>query len=152
MMMIQRLLRRSVRMKLEMFINFNGNCREAVEFYAKVFKSSVNNLMTYGDAPPNPDDPIAEADKDRVMYAGIPFGGMTLMFMDYPSGMDVEAGDAIHPTISTDDKNEVTRLFNELSAGGEVYVGLSKTFFSEWYGMVKDKYGITWQLLHYVSG
>ena len=38
-------------MQLEMFINFNGNCREAVEFYAKVFKSTVNNLMTYGDAP-----------------------------------------------------------------------------------------------------
>ena len=42
-------------MQLELFINFNGNCREAVEFYAKVFKSSVNNLMTYGEAPPDPD-------------------------------------------------------------------------------------------------
>ena len=136
-------------MQLEMFINFNGDCREAVEFYAKVFKSTVNNLMTYGDAPPDPNYTVPEADKNRVMYAGIPFGGMTVMFMDYPSGSSMTAGDNIHPTISTDDKDEVTRLFNELKAGGVVCMELGKTFFSEWYGMVRDKFGITWQILHY---
>ena len=137
-------------MQLEMFINFNGNCRQAVEFYAKVFKSTVNNLMTYGDAPPDPDYIVPEADKDRIMYAGIPFGGMTVMFMDYPSGTELTPGDNIHPTISTDNKEEVTRLFNELKEDGEVFAELGKTFFSEWYGMVKDKFGITWQILHYI--
>ena len=137
-------------MQLEMFINFNGNCREAVEFYAKVFKSSVNNLMTYGDAPPDPNYTVAEADKDRIMYAGIPLGGMVVMFMDYPSASPMVMGDNIHPTVSTDDKDEVTRLFNELKEGGEVYAELGQTFFSEWYGMVEDKFGVTWQILHYV--
>jgi PhnB protein len=136
-------------MKLEMFINFNGNCREAVEFYAKVFKSTVNNLMTYGDAPPDPNYTMPEADKDRIMYAGIPFGGMVMMFMDYPSGSDMVVGDNIHPTISTNDKDEITRIFSELKEGGEVYMELGKTFFSEWYGMVKDKFGVTWQILYY---
>ena len=138
-------------MKLEMFINFNGNCREAVEFYAKTFKSTVNNLMTYGDAPSDPSHRMPEADKNRVMYAGIPFGGMTVMFMDYPSGMDVVIGDNIQPTISTDDKDEITRIFDEFKEGGEVYVELGQTFFSEWYGMVKDKYGVTWQILYYIQ-
>jgi len=136
-------------MQLEMFINFNGNCREAVEFYAKVFKSTVNNLMTYGEAPPDPNYIVPEADKGRVMYAGIPFGGMTVMFMDYPSGSEMTIGDNIHPTISTDNKDEITRLFNELKEHGEVYAELGQTFFSEWYGMVKDKFGIIWQLLYY---
>lgn len=136
-------------MQLEMFINFNGNCREAVEFYAKVFKSTVNNLMTYGDAPPDPNYPTPEADKKRIMYAGVPFGGMTVMFMDYPSDSPMTMGDNIHPTISTDNKDEVTRLFNELKEDGEVYAELGKTFFSEWYGMVKDRFGVTWQILHY---
>ena len=136
-------------MQLELFINFNGNCREAVEFYAKVFKSTVNNLMTYGDAPPDPSYTVPEVDRDRIMYAGIPFGGMTVMFMDYPSGEEMTIGDNIHPTVSTDNKDEVTRLFNELKEGGEVCVELGQTFFSEWYGMVKDKFGVTWQLLHY---
>ena len=136
-------------MQLELFINFNGNCREAVEFYAKVFRSSVNNLMTYGEAPPDPNYFVPEADKNRIMYAGIPMGGMTVMFMDYLSGSPMVMGNNIHPTISTDDKNEVTRLFGELSEGGDVCAELGQTFFSEWYGMVRDKFGVTWQILHY---
>jgi len=136
-------------MQLEMFINFDGNCREAVEFYAKVFKSTVNNLMTYGDAPPDPNYTVSEADKNRVMYAGIPVGGMTLMFMDFPSGSEMAMGDNIYPTISTDNKDEITRLFNELKEGGEVHAELGQTFFSDWYGMVQDKFGITWHILHY---
>ena len=139
-------------MQVEMFINFNGNCREAVEFYAKVFKSTVSNLMTYGDAPPDPGYgyTMPESDKDRVMYAGISFSNMTMMFMDNPSGSDETIGGNITPTISVDSKDEVTRLFNELKEGGEAYMELGKTFFSEWYGMVKDKFGVTWQMLYFV--
>jgi len=74
---------------------------------------------------------------------------MTVMFMDYPSGSPMVMGNNIHPTISTDDKNEVTRLFGELSEGGDVCAELGQTFFSEWYGMVRDKFGVTWQILHY---
>ena len=136
-------------MKLEMFINFNGNCREAVEFYAKVFRTEIGHLMTYGESPPDPNFPICEADRDRIMYAGIPVGGMVLMFMDASAAHPTTVGDNITPTISTDNKNEVTRLFTELSEGGEVVMELQQTFFSEWYGMVKDKFGIYWQILHY---
>jgi len=137
-------------MQLELFINFDGNCREAVEFYAKVFKSKVENLMTYGDAPPDPNHTVPEADRDKIMYAGIPIGGITMMFMDASSDFSLVVGNNINPTISVDDKDEVTRLFNELKEGGEVYAELQQTFFSEWYGMVEDKFGIAWQLLHYV--
>ena len=137
-------------MQLELFINFDGNCREAVEFYAKVFKSTVNNLMTYAEAPPDPSYVLKDADKDRIMYAGIPIGGMIVMFMDMPSGSPLTVGNNINPTISTTDKEEVTRLFNELKEGGKVLMELQKAFFSEWYGMVVDKYGISWQILHYV--
>ena len=142
-------------MKLEMFINFNGNCREAVEFYAKVFRTEIGNMMTYGESPPDPNFPICEADRNRIMYAGIPVGDpsradrMVLMFMDTSSAHPTTIGDNITPTISTDNKDEVTRLFNELSEGGEVIMELQQAFFSEWYGMVKDKFGIYWQILQY---
>ena len=137
-------------MQLELFINFDGNCREAVEFYAKVFNSSVNNLMTYGDAPPDPNYTVPEADKNRIMYAGVPICGIVVMFMDYPSGSEFAKGNNINPTVSTEDKEEVTRIFNELKEGGRVHMELQKTFFSDWYGMVEDKYGVVWQILHYV--
>ena len=137
-------------MLLELFINFDGNCREAVEFYAKVFKSEVKNLMTYGETPPDSNYTVNEADRDKIMYAGVPIGGITVMFMDLPADSPLTVGNNINPTISIDDKGEVTRIFNELKEGGEVCMELQKTFFSEWYGMVQDQYGIIWQLLLYV--
>ena len=136
-------------MKLELFFYFDGNCREAVEFYAKVFRSEVSNLMTYRDAPGSPDNPVSEADRDRIIYAGVAVGDMVVMFSDGPSGFPVVAGNNISPTVSTDDKNEVERLYGELKEGGEVLMELQQTFFSELYGMVKDKYGIIWQILYY---
>jgi len=137
-------------MKLELFINFDGNCREAVEFYSEVFRSTVHNLMTYGEAPPDPNNIPAEADLNRIIYAGIPIGDMVVMFMDMPSGSPLTMGDNVTPTISTDDKDEVARLFNELKDGGEVIMKLQETFFSECYGMVKDKFGVIWHILHYI--
>ena len=136
-------------MRLEMFFFFDGNCCEAVEFYAKVFKTKVRNLMTYNEAPADPNNPIADSDKNRVVYAGILLDNMTAMFSDVPSGSGFKAGNNISPTISTNDKEEVKRIFSELSIGGEVYFELAPTFFSELFGMVTDKFGIHWQILFY---
>ena len=136
-------------MQLELFINFDGNCREAVAFYAKVFKSEVNNLMTYGQAPPDPNYPMSESDRDKVMYAGVPMGGITVMFMDMPTGSPLIVGNNIQPTVSFDNKEEVERVFNELKESGEVYMELQTTFFSELYGMVRDKFGVIWHILYY---
>jgi PhnB protein len=137
-------------MKIEMFINFDGDCREAVEFYAKVFESEVQQMMAYGDAPPDPNYTVPEADGNRIMYAGLPVGGMVVMFSDVPSGSDYIKGNNIAPTIGSEDKDEITRLYNELKESGEVYMELGQTFFSEWFCMVRDKFGIIWQISHYV--
>ena len=137
-------------MQLELFLNFDGNCREAAEFYAKVFKSRVNNLMTYADAPPDPGNPVAQADLEKILYAGVPIGGMTVMLMDMPAGEPLTVGNNITPTYSTADKDEIVRLFGELKEGGTVYVEPSQAFFSELYCMVQDKFGVIWQLLHWV--
>ena len=139
-----------IHMNLELFINFDGNCREAVEFYAKVFQSQIDNLMTYSQAPPDPNFPLAEEDRDKVMYAGVQIGGITVMFMDNPSGSPLIVGDNINPTISVDNKEEVERIFNELKDGGQVQMELQPTFFSELYGMVKDQFGVIWHILYYV--
>jgi PhnB protein len=98
-------------MQLELFINFDGNCREAVAFYAKVFQSEVNNLMTYGQSPLDANYPLQDADRDKIMYAGVQIGGITVMFMDMPSGFSFVAGNNINPTISMDSKEEVERIF-----------------------------------------
>ena len=138
-------------MKLEMFINFDGNCREALEFYAKVFKTEVQGLMTYGDAPAAEGYVTPEPDRERIMYAGLPVGGMVVMFSDCPPGSGFVAGNNIAPTIGSGDKDEITRLYNELKEGGVVYMELQRTFFAELFAMVQDKFGIIWQISHYIS-
>jgi len=137
------------KVQMELFINFDGNCREAVEFYAKTFKSTVNHLMTYSQVPPSENYAVPEADKEKVMYAGIPIGDMVMMFSDVPSGSEFIQGNNISLTYSIDSKDEVKRIFEELKVGGEVMMELQSTFYSEMYGMVKDKFGIIWQVLYY---
>jgi PhnB protein len=137
-------------MKLELFINFDGNCREAVEFYARVFKSEIGEIMTYGEAPPSDlHQPLAEADKNRICYTGLPIGGMTVMFSDFPSDSGYIRGNNISPTIGSEDKEEIKRLYNELKEGGRIIMELAPTFFSELFCMVEDRYGVIWQISHY---
>ena len=101
--------------------------------------------MTYGQL----DYPMPETDKNRIMYAGIPIGDIVAMFSDVPSGSEFIQGNNISLTYSTDSKEEVQRIFDELKEGGTVIMELQPTFYSELYGMVKDKFGIIWQVLHY---
>jgi len=138
-------------MNLELFFNFDGNCREAVEFYAKVFKSEVQNLMTYGQVPADPNSPVSKEDSEKICYASVRIGGQTVMFMDMPSDTPLVMGNQINPTLNLPDKQEVERVFNELKEGGEIYRELQQTFYSELYGMVKDKYGVNWHVMYYVE-
>lgn len=138
-------------MKFEIFINFDGNCRDAVVFYANVFQSEVKDLMTYGQAPPDPAYTTPESDRDRIMYAEVQIGGSTVMFMDMPSDTPLVVGNNINPTIITHDRDEVQRWFDALKEGGEVHMELQKTFFSDLYAMVTDQFGVIWQILYGAS-
>lgn len=133
-------------MNFSVFINFEGTCKQALDLYAKVFRSEVKGLMTFGQMPVDPSFPIAESDKDRVLYASMQIGQTTLMFSDVPSGMPVIQGTNISPTVGSADKEEVRRIFQELQQGGSVMMELQQTFFSEMYGMVRDPFGVQWQI------
>lgn len=102
--------------------------------------------MTYGQMPPDPNYPVPDEDQDNVLYCNVPIFGCNVMFCDVPSNMPLTKGDNISPTLGTDDKDEIQRIFAELSQGGEVLMPLEKTFWSELYGMVQDKYGVIWQV------
>ncbi|GHU63698.1 VOC family protein [Clostridia bacterium] len=130
------------------FINFDGNCREALEFYTKIFQSEAQDIMTYDQMSPDQNFSVADVDKKKIMYSSIPIFGCHVMFSDVPSDMPLTKGDNISPTLSSDDKEEIQRIFTALSEGGTVMMPLNKTFWSESFGVVQDKYGIIWQLSH----
>ncbi len=136
------------KMEFSLFFNFDGNCKDALEYYAKVFKSEIQDLMLYGETPPEQGFEIPEEDKNKVMYANVPIFGCNVMFCDTPTGMPLIKGNNISPVIGTENMEEIKRIFAEFSAEGEIEMELQNTFWSDLYGMVTDKFGICWQLSH----
>lgn len=133
-------------MAIETYFIFNGNCREAVEFYAKVFKTGEPNIMAFGDAPPDPNHPIPEEAKHLVMHANLNIAGSRVMFSDTWPGSPFVVGNNITVAIISSDENLIRSAFEGLKEGGEVKMELQETFWSKCYGLVKDQFGIEWQI------
>ncbi len=133
-------------MAIQAYINFRGNCREAVKFYTKVFGAPEPKIMAFGDMPPGPGPKPDPATKDLVMHAEVEFAGSKIMFSDVPPGMPFTAGDNITLMVQISDPETLTRWFNELKVGGKVGMELGPQFWAKLYGYVTDKFGIGWQL------
>lgn len=133
-------------MALEIYLNFNGNCSEAVEFYSDVFGAEKQPIMTYGDSHPETDFEIHQEAKNLVMHTFLMICGSKVMFADAYPGMPFIQGNNISLTIVTKDRAEVESVFNKLKEGGKVEMELQETFWSKCYGYLVDKFGIGWQL------
>jgi PhnB protein len=133
-------------MALEIYLNFNGNCREAVEFYAKVFEADIQPIMTFGDAPDDPVHPLSEDAKKLIMHTFLVIGGSKVMFSDVMPGMPFTAGNNISLVLPYSDLEKIKSCFNQLKAGGSVEMELQETFWSKCYGFLTDRFGIGWQL------
>ncbi len=133
-------------MSFSVFINFSGNCREALAFYADVFGQKMPKIMVYKDAPPDPSFKLPDETKDWVMYAALNIQGTEVMFSDVPPGVELVSGNNISPIVSSSNMNELKTLFDKLKKGGIVDMELQETFWTKLYGMVTDKFGIIWQL------
>ncbi|OAB25596.1 hypothetical protein PMSD_28025 [Paenibacillus macquariensis subsp. defensor] len=132
-------------MAIDVYINFNGNCREAVTYYAQVFGTEQPHIMAFGDTPPDPAFPLPEEAKDLVMHARLNLSGSNVMFSDTFPGMHFVVGNNISLAVVTKDIDEVKSLFDKLKEGGKVSMELQETFWSKLYGSVVDKFGIEWQ-------
>ncbi|QAY66084.1 VOC family protein [Paenibacillus protaetiae] len=133
-------------MPIDVYFNFNGNAREAIAFYADAFEAEAPAIIRFGDSPPNPDHPLPEEAKDLVMHANMKILGSTVMFSDVFPGMAFTVGSNITLSISTNDEEQLKRIFHKLKVGGEVNMELQETFWSKLYGQVTDPYGVLWQL------
>ncbi|MGM1022738.1 MAG: VOC family protein [Bacillota bacterium] len=139
-------------MSVDVYLNFNGNCREAAEFYAEVFGTEKPQIMTFGEAPPNPDYPLPEEAKNLVMHTRLTIDGSNVMFSDVFPGMPFEAGNNISLAIVNRDEEKIRSYFHKLKEDGTVSMELQETFWSKCYGSLKDKFGIEWQLSHDSEG
>lgn len=135
-------------MAVDVYINFNGNCREAVEYYAEVFGTEKPQIMTFGEMPPNPDFALPEEAKNLVLHTRLTIDGSNVMFSDTFPGMPFVAGNNISLAFVNKNMDLIKSLFHKLKEGGTVGMELQETFWSKCYGTVTDKFGIHWQLSH----
>jgi len=134
-------------MALEVFLTFNGNCREALDFYAEVFQSKVEGLMLYSDAPAANGYEAQESEKNKVMYASVNICGSTVMFSDAPEGLPYIVGNNIVLNANVTERAEVERLFKALNIEPDPHMPPQETFFADYYAMAADKFGFTWNII-----
>ncbi len=128
-------------------INFNGNAEEAFTFYKSVFGGEFAMIMRLKDMA-GPEFPVAENDANKIMHIALPIGKNILMGNDIPEAMGRvnENENRSKISISAESKEEADRLFNGLSAGGEIEMPIADSPWGSYFGMFRDKYGIEWMV------
>ena len=127
--------------RLNPYISFDGNAREALSFYEQVFGGSLT-VSTFGEYG-TPDAPGA----DKIMHGQLETpAGYTLMAADTPPGMDVTVGTNVSISLSGDDVDELRGYFSGLAAGGVVTVPLEKQMWGDEFGMCVDQFGVGWMV------
>lgn len=132
-------------LSLAPYLVMNGNAGEAIEFYEKTLGAQVAFKQTFSEMPENPKFPLPDAAKNLISHAMIKIGDSDVMFSDNFPGQSSQTGDQITLCLTVDRAEKTTALFKALSDGGQVKMPLQETFFSPAYGIVTDKFGITFQ-------
>lgn len=129
-------------MRLQPYLHFDGDCREAFTFYQEVLGGELRAMLTYGDGPPELAGP---AWRDKILHATLVIGEQELLGSDAvagryqpPAGFDV--------TIAGVDAAEGKRIFAALAQGGAVTMPMQETFWTAGFGMLTDRFGIRWMI------
>ncbi len=131
-------------MPIVTYLTFDGNCREAFDFYRSVFGGEYAIMQTFADAPP--DIGVSESDKDKVMHTTLSIGDGVIMGSDTSSdfGPPHVAGSNFSLSYSTHSREETDELFAKVSEGGTVTMPLQDMFWGAYFGSCTDKFGINW--------
>ncbi len=134
---------------VNIYLTFNGNCRQAFDFYKSVFGGEFPYIGTFGEMPSQNGKEISEQDQNKIMHVTLPVSEET-MLMGSDTGdewsSDLKAGNNFSVSINADSKEEADRLFNGLSQGGIVTMALADTFWGAYFGMFTDQFGINWMV------
>ncbi|MCA1031551.1 VOC family protein [Bacillus timonensis] len=124
------------------YLTFNGNAREALEFYKEVFDGEIEGIQTFGDA----DYPTPPELDDKIMHARLRKGNLFLMFSDVFLNQTVEVGNNISLALELENDEQINNLYAALSEKGTVIMELQDTFWGAKFGKVKDSFGVIWDL------
>jgi PhnB protein len=135
---------------VNVYLNFEGNCEEAFNFYKSIFGGEFSYLGRFKDMPPQEGIPPVTAEEgEKIMHVSLPISKETILMASDTGGewcAKVTQGNNFSVSINTDSQKEADRLFNGLSAGGKVTMPMEKTFWGSYFGMFTDKFGINWMV------
>jgi PhnB protein len=126
--------------KLNAYLTFSGNCKEAMEFYKSCLGGELT-LMTVGESPMAAQTPVAM--RDSIMHSLLTSGSINLMASDMMGQGEFKPGNTIHLCLVCESKEEIERLFAKLSQGAQAVRPLKEEFFGT-YGDLTDKFGFGW--------
>ena len=134
-------------MKVNTYLNFPGNCQEAMSFYEKHLGAKVLMKTTFADmsSTGDPHNMPPGLKPDGILHARFTLGDTIVMASDGPK---VEPMRSAYMTLSVDNNAEAERIYAALSDGGEVFMKMDETFFAHRFGQFRDKFGVNWMVIH----
>ena len=130
--------------KLNPYLNFDGTCEEAFRFYKVVFGGEfLGDVLKMKDIPGME---IPEEAKNRIMHVALPVGNDLLMGSDVFPGQPFVQGNNNYISLFPESREEADRLFGALSEGGEVEMPMADQFWGDYFGSLKDKFGVYWMI------
>ena len=130
-------------MKLDMYVNYNGNCRDAFHFYEEKLGGKILSEETFRQLPAEAN--IPEERKDDILHARMQLGGAFLMGADIPNAQPMRSA---YLTLELESVEEAEKIYKVLTDGGEIFMKMEQTFFAVRFAMLRDKFGASWMLLY----
>ena len=133
-------------MLVETYLMFDGRCEEAIGFYERALGAKVEMLMRFSESPdPVPEGMLPPGSERKVMHASLRIGDAVVMLSDGNcTGKPAFAGFSL--SYAVPDEATAKRAFDALAGGGQVQMPLCKTFWSPYFGMLTDRYGVGWMV------
>lgn len=132
------------------YLNFDGITEQVIEFYSEALNANEVKKVNFKDIPQDPNYPLPENELNMIMESSVEFAGGKIMMSDILPSMKVVTGELVKGnnvliSLVIDDKKTLEEYFNNLSVGGNVMMPLSNTPWSSCFGMLVDKFGISWK-------
>jgi PhnB protein len=132
-------------MKLNTYLNYGGNCAQALRFYEQHLGGKISQIGTYAQMPNA--QAVPPEMKDAIMHARINIAGTDLMASDVPPER-FQPMRSVYLALSLDSTEKAERIYGLLSDGGEIFMPMQETFFAFRFGMLRDKFGTSWMIIH----
>jgi PhnB protein len=129
-------------MKLDIYLNYRGNCEEAFRFYEQSLGGRITGVVRHGSQP-NPNIPADWGQK--ILHARIELGGTVVMGADIPQSEPMRSA---YLSLTLDSETEAERVYALLTDGGDVFMRMERTPFANRFAMLRDRFGTSWMLLH----